>query len=176
MKENKKEIRDSFITFPAGYYKKNLNIFSGNWPIACFCWNELKYHQRKVDLNTSQKSLVFVKIRHKISSSCKAIAYENFIFTQEYAFAERCCFLTCSFEIGKWKLRNINVFWVSFTTFLKTKIIFIIQYVLSLITVPEHLRTVTANSVCKVNIWELSHKELKVLEFERFNVFLIAGI
>ena len=62
MKENKKEIRDSFITFPAGYYKKNLNIFSGNWPIACFCWNELKYHQRKVDLNTSQKSLVFFKI------------------------------------------------------------------------------------------------------------------
>ena len=27
-----------------------------------------------------------------------AIVYENFIFTQEYAFVERCCFLTFSFE------------------------------------------------------------------------------
>ena len=40
-----------------------------SWPMACFRCNatenfifSLKYHQRKVDLNTSQKSLVFVTI------------------------------------------------------------------------------------------------------------------
>ena len=38
---------------------------------------------------------------YKISSLRSAIVYEDFIFTHEYAFAERCCFLTYSFEVQK---------------------------------------------------------------------------
>ena len=83
--------------------------------MACFRCNtteififSLKYRQRKVDLNTSKKSLVFVTIRQKISSLRPAILYENFIFTQKYAFAERCCFLTFSFE-GKLRKYDISV-------------------------------------------------------------------
>ena len=64
--------------------------------MACFRRNTtenfiflLKYRQRKVDLNTSKKPLVFVTIRQKISSLRAAITYENFIFTQKYTFAKR---------------------------------------------------------------------------------------
>ena len=53
---------------------------------------------KEADLNTSKKLLVFVTIRQKISSLRPAIIYENFIFTPEYAFAEKCCFLKFSFE------------------------------------------------------------------------------
>ena len=110
--------------------------------MACFLCNMteifislLEYRQRKVDLNTSKKSLVFVKIRQKISSLRPAILYENFIFTQKYAFAERCCFLTFSFE-GKLRKYDISVkrehtktnenliFSALFTNFHKTKILF----------------------------------------------------
>ena len=85
--------------------------------MACFRYNKtenvifsLKYRQRKVDLNATKKSLVFVTIRHrkKISSLRPAIVYENFIFTQEYAFVERCYFLTFSFE-GKFRNYDISV-------------------------------------------------------------------
>ena len=97
----------------------------------------LKYRQQKVDLNTSKKSLVFVTIRHKIYLRA-AVVYENFIFTQKYAFAERCCFLTFSFE-GKLRKYDISVkrkntktnenmiFSALFTNFRKTKIIFFMQ-------------------------------------------------
>ena len=112
--------------------------------MACFCCNTtenfiflLKYRQGKVDLNTSKKSLVFVTIRHKIYLRA-AVVYENFIFTQKYAFAERCCFLTFSFE-GKLRKYDISVkrkntktnenmiFSALFTNFRKTKIIFFMQ-------------------------------------------------
>ena len=76
--------------------------------MACFRCNTtenfiflLKYRQRKVDLNTSKKSLVFVTVR-------PAIINKNFIFTQKHAFAERCCFLTFSFE-GKLRKYYISV-------------------------------------------------------------------
>ena len=110
--------------------------------MACFRCNtteififSLKYRQRKVDLNTSKKSLVFVTIRQKTSSLRPAILYENFIFTQKYAFAERCCFLTFSFE-GKLRKYDISVkrkhtktnknmiFSALHTCFCKTKILF----------------------------------------------------
>ena len=75
--------------------------------MACFRCNttedfifSLKYRQRKVDVNTSKKLLVFITIQ--------AIIYENFIFTQKYAFAERCCFLTFLFE-GKFRKYDIFV-------------------------------------------------------------------
>ena len=67
-----------------------------------------------------------------------AIVYENFIFTQKYAFAERCCFLRFSFE-GKLKQYDISVkrkhtktnknmfFSALFTNFHKTKNNFFIQ-------------------------------------------------
>ena len=100
--------------------------------MACFRCNttedfifSLKYRQRKVDVNTSKKLLVFITIQ--------AIIYENFIFTQKYAFAERCCFLTFSFE-GKLRKYDISVkhtktnenviFSALFTYFRKTKILF----------------------------------------------------
>ena len=105
--------------------------------MACFRCNttegfifSLKYRQRKVDVNTSKKLLVFITIQ--------AIIYENFIFTQKYAFAERCCFLTFSFE-GKLRKYDISVKWkhtktsenmifsALFTNFRKTKIIFFMQ-------------------------------------------------
>ena len=94
----------------------------------------LKYRQQKVDLNTSKKSLVFVTIRHKIYLRA-AVVYENFIFTQKYAFAERCCFLTFSFE-GKLRKYDLSVkrkhtktnenmiFFTLSTNFRKTKILF----------------------------------------------------
>ena len=84
--------------------------------MACFCCNvtknfifSLMYHQQKFDLNTNKKSLVFVMIRHKkIYLYVQLIIYKNFIFTQKYAFAERCCFLTFSFE-GKLRKYDISV-------------------------------------------------------------------
>ena len=100
----------------------------------------LKYRQQKVDLNTSKKSLVFVTIRHKIYLRA-AVVYENFIFTQKYAFAERCCFLTFSFE-GKLikydisvkrkhtKTNENTIFSALFTNFCKTKILFFMQCLL----------------------------------------------
>ena len=77
-----------------------------------------------------------------ISSLRTAIVYENFIFTQEYAFAERCCFLTFSFE-GKFRKYDISVkrkhtktnenmiFSVLFTNFCETKILFLMQCLFS---------------------------------------------
>ena len=97
----------------------------------------LKYRQQKVDLNTSKKSLVFVTIRHKIYLRA-AVVYENFIFTQKYAFAERCCFLTFSFE-GKFRKYDISVkrkhtetnekmiFSILFTSFRRTKVLVFMQ-------------------------------------------------
>ena len=68
--------------------------------MACFRCNtteififSLKYCQRKVNLNTSKKSLVFVTLRQNISSLRQAIIYEKFIFTRKYALVERCYFL-----------------------------------------------------------------------------------
>ena len=95
----------------------------------------LKYRERKVDLKTSKKLHVFVTIRQKISSLRPAIAYENFIFTQKYAFAERYYFLTFSFE-GKLRKCDVSVkrkrtkinenmiFPALFTNFRETKILF----------------------------------------------------
>ena len=115
--------------------------------MACFQCNTrenliflLKYRQRKVDLNISKRSLVFVTIRHLyvITSLRQAIIYENFICTRKYAFAERCWFLTFSFE-GKLRKHDksvkqkhtrpneIMIFSVLFTNFCKTKILFFIQ-------------------------------------------------
>ena len=83
--------------------------------MACFWCNatenfiySLTYRQQQVDLNTSKISLVFVTIRQYISSSRPGIVYENFIFTQKYALAERCCFLTFSFE-GKLRKYDISM-------------------------------------------------------------------
>ena len=64
-----------------------------------------------------------------------AMAYENFMFTQKYTFAERCCFLTFSFQ-GKFRKYDISVkrkqtktnekviFSLLFTNFRKKKILF----------------------------------------------------
>ena len=76
--KEKKKIDDSMTLFPEGYYRKNMNIFNEKLKMACFCCNtteyfifSLKYRQRKVDLNTSKESLVFVTI-------------QSFIFTTSY--------------------------------------------------------------------------------------------
>ena len=56
------------ITYPAGYYTKKKNIFSKKLTNRCNTTENficsLKYGQRKVDLNTSKKSLAFVTIWH----------------------------------------------------------------------------------------------------------------
>ena len=69
----KKEILDSSITFAAGYYQKNINIFNEKLTNRLF-WLQydvenfifwLKYRQRKFDLKISKKLFVFVTIRHR---------------------------------------------------------------------------------------------------------------
>ena len=111
--------------------------------MACFCCSAtenliflLIYLQRKADLNTSEKSLVFVTVQHNAYTIRPAIICESFIFTKKYAFAERCCFLTFSFK-GKLRKYNISVkrkhtktnenitFSALFTNFRETKILFL---------------------------------------------------
>ena len=117
----------------------------------------LKYSQPKVDLSTGKRLLVFVTIRQKFSSLRPVIVYENFIFTEKYAFVERCCFLTFSLE-GKLRKHDISVkrkhtktneniiFSAISTNFRKTKVLFFMQRlnVLNYITV--------SRAVCKVNL------------------------
>ena len=89
-----------------------------------------------------------------ISSLRTAIVYENFIFTQEYTFAERYCFLTFLFE-EKFRKYDISVkrkhtktneniiFSVLFSNFRKTKIFIFMQcnltrfYILSTRSFPK---------------------------------------
>ena len=111
--------------------------------MACFCCSAtenliflLIYLQRKADLNTSEKLLVFVTVQHNTYAIRPAIIYESFIFTQKYAFAERYCFLTFSFK-GKLRKYDISVkrkhtksnenitFSALFTNFRETKILFL---------------------------------------------------
>ena len=111
--------------------------------MACFCCNTTEnliflfiYLQRKADLSTSEKSLVFVTIQHNTYTIRPAIIYESFTFKQKYAFAERCCFLTFSFK-GKLRKYDISVkrkhtktneniiFAALFTNFCETKILFL---------------------------------------------------
>ena len=56
---------------------------------------------------TPAKNHLFL-LQCQILSLRTIIVYENFIFTREYAFAERCCFLTFSFE-GKFRKYYISV-------------------------------------------------------------------
>ena len=121
-----------------------------------------KYLQRKLN-----QLLIFAKIlstksllKHQPKNSClhyntiwkisylrTAAVYENFIFTQKYAFTERCCFLTFSFE-RKFRKYDISVkqtkikltkanksmtFSAIFTTFCPMKIIFFMQRVSELL-------------------------------------------
>ena len=73
MKE-KREILDSSITFSAGYWRKNINIFNEKFTTFSLQYDvtnvifSLKYRPRKVDRNNTEKSLVFVTIRQKIAS------------------------------------------------------------------------------------------------------------
>ena len=142
MKE-KKEVVDSSISFPARYYWKNIVIFnekltnclfSLQYDVANFIFS-FKYRQQKVDQNVSEKLLIFVTIRQKILSLNFSYLTRKF---QIYAFVERCCFLTFSFE-GKFRGCDISVkrkhtktnenmtFSVLFTNFHQKKILFFIQ-------------------------------------------------
>ena len=98
MKVNKKEILDSSVTFPGGHYSENINIFneklinrlfSLQWDVQNFFFS-LKYRQRKMQKIASFR----YNTAKKISSLRTAIVYENFMFTEEYTFTERCCFRT----------------------------------------------------------------------------------
>ena len=73
------EILDSLITFPAAYQQKNINVFNEKltngflflqYDVANLIFS-LKYRQRKIDLNTSEKSLHLVTIR----PSCTKVFY-----------------------------------------------------------------------------------------------------
>ena len=81
--------------------------------MACFRLMRQKYSS--FDLNIVNEKLNQQKIAcfryntaQKISSLRPAIVYKNFRFTQKDAFAERCCFLTFSFE-GKLRKYDISV-------------------------------------------------------------------
>ena len=115
--------------------------------MACFHCNmtenfffSFKYLQQKVELNTGEKSLVFVTVHLYV-----VIVYKNFIFMWEYAFAERFCFLTSSFE-GKFRKYHIPmkrmhaktngkmIFSVLFTYLCKTNMLFLMQCMISKFT------------------------------------------
>ena len=111
-------------------------LFSQQYNVKHFLFL-FKYHQQKVELNTSKKLFVFVSKWQKSSSLRTTIVYKNFVFTWEYTFAERCCFLTFTFE-GMFSKYGISVkrkhaktnknviFSVVFPNFCKTKIYFFI--------------------------------------------------
>ena len=95
----------------------------------------LKYRQRKVGLNTSEKSLVFVTIRHRKFHPYVQLSYTKISNLRKHThFAEICCFLTFSFE-GKFRKyisvkrehtktnKNI-IFSILFTNFGKKKFLF----------------------------------------------------
>ena len=115
-------------------------LFSLQYDIENFFFS-LKYRQRKVDLNTGEKSLVFVTTRHLYV----VIVYKNLIFMRGYAFAERFCFLTFSFE-GKFRKYHISmkrmhaktngkmIFSVLFTYLCKTNMLFFMQCMISKFT------------------------------------------
>ena len=105
----------------------------------------LNYRQRKVDLNTSKSRLFSLQYDIYLRP---AILYENFIFTQKYAFEGKYCYLTFSFE-GKPRKHDISVkrkhnnknmiFSVLLTNFCKRKILFFMQWQ-SLISEKHQLR------------------------------------
>ena len=79
-------------------------LFSLQYDVANFIFS-FKYRQQKVDQNVSEKLLIFVTIRQKILSLNFSYLTRKF---QIYAFVERCCFLTFSFE-GKFRGCDISV-------------------------------------------------------------------
>ena len=81
--QKKKQILHSLITFPTEYQRKNINIFNEKltnglfqlqYDVADFTFS-LKYRQRKVDLNASEKSLVFVTKRPREFHLCAQLSY-----------------------------------------------------------------------------------------------------
>ena len=73
MKQKKKEMLDSSITFPARYYSKYINIFTEKltnrslllqYEVENFIFS-LTYGQPKFYQNTSEKLLIFITIRHR---------------------------------------------------------------------------------------------------------------
>ena len=83
-----------------------------SWPIVYF---PCKHRRTSFRLNVVNKKLTWTPAKNylfllqcQISSLRTVIVYENFIFTREYTFAERCCFLTFSFE-GKFRKYYISV-------------------------------------------------------------------
>ena len=82
MKENKKEILDSSIMFPAEYYRKNINIFNEKltnrlFSLQCDAENfifSLRYRQKVACFRYNTTDT--------ISSLRTAIVYENFMFRQ----------------------------------------------------------------------------------------------
>ena len=113
--------------------------------MTCFRYNKtenfifsLKYRQRKVDLNTSEKSLVFVTIRHRKFHPYVQLSHKKISnLRKNKHFGEIYCFLTFSFEgkfrkyisvKGKHIKTNENmIFSVLFTNFGRTKFLFFMQ-------------------------------------------------
>ena len=89
-KETKK--RSSLFPFPAGYYRKNGNIFKEKLFNRFFSLQydveklifSLKYRQQKLDLNTNKKKNFFLSYnkRQKISSLHRPIVDENSILRE----------------------------------------------------------------------------------------------
>ena len=91
MKEKKKGILGSLITFPAGHFRKNIIIFNEKLTNRLLSLQYdvensillLRYRQRKVELNTSKKSLLFVTIRHKKFQLYIQLSYTNSSYLRE---------------------------------------------------------------------------------------------
>ena len=94
MKENKKEILNSGITFPVVHYKENINICNKKltnhllllqYEVKNFIFSlKYKYRQQKVDLSTNQKSLVFVTIIiHRKCNLYAQLSYTKILYSHK---------------------------------------------------------------------------------------------
>ena len=69
-----------------------------------------KYTTKKIHIHIFNKKLIngLLLLQYHVAILRTAIVYQNFIFTQEYAFVERCSFLTFSLE-GKIRKNDNSV-------------------------------------------------------------------
>ena len=79
--KDKKEIVDSSITFPAGYYRKNINIFNEKLS------NGLHFAVMRQRISSYPLNIVNEKLTQTLAKNCFcSLQYdiENFIFTSSY--------------------------------------------------------------------------------------------
>ena len=99
----------------------------------------LKHRQRKVDLNASKESLVFVTMRHRKFYLYVQLSHTKISYLRKNTHLQKCCFLKFPFEekFRKYyvsvkrkhtKTNEKMIFSALFTNFPKTKILFFMQW------------------------------------------------